>query len=107
MNAPAPTLDLSLERAGGYTQTVTLIGQVIALHGTRIARELARPRPDRSAIAALESGRSAAVQVCRTLNSVDAAALDEIRDTYAQLYLDLLAAAGSAAGRALRGRTGA
>ena len=107
MNAPAPALDLSLERSGGYTQTVTLIGQVIALHGTRIARELARPRPDRAAIAALESGRSAAVQVCRSLNGVDAATLDEIRDTYARLYLDLLAAAGSAAGRALRGPTGA
>lgn len=101
MNAPA--LELSLERSGGYTQTVTLIGQVIALHGTRIARELARPRPDRAAIAALESGRAAAVALCRTLNGADPATLAEIRDAYAQLYLDLLANAGSVAGRALRG----
>ena len=107
MDVPAGTLELSLERSGGYTQTVTLIGQVIALHGTRIARELARPRPDRAAIAALESGRSAAVQLCRTLNGADAATLDEIRDTYAQLYLDLLAGAGRVAGRALRGPVGA
>jgi hypothetical protein len=81
---------------------VTLIGQVIALHGTRIARELARPRPDRAAIAALESGRAAAVQTCRMLNTADAATLDEIRDTYARLYLDLLAASSGSPGRAGR-----
>ena len=97
MNAPAGTLEISLDRSGGYTQTVTLLGQVIALHGTRIARELARPRPDRATIAALESGRDAAVAVCRTLNTVDSATLDEIRDTYARLYLDLLAASGRGA----------
>ncbi len=91
MNAPAGTVTCALERSGTYTSTVTLIGQVIALQGTRIARELARPRPDRAAIAALESARATAVQVCRTLNSAAAAPLDEIRDTYAQMYLDLLA----------------
>jgi hypothetical protein len=91
MNAPAGTLEYPLDRSGGYTSTVTLLGQVIALHGTRIARELARPRPDRAVIAALEAGRNAAVEVCRTLNAVDSATLDEIRDTYAQMYLDLLA----------------
>jgi hypothetical protein len=107
MNAPAGTLELSLERSGGYTQTVTLIGQVIALHGTRIARELARPRPDRAAIAALELGRNAAVAVCRTLNTADAALLDEIRDTYAQMYLDLLATSNSGVGRAFRDTSGA
>ena len=91
MNAPVGTLEYALERSGTYTSTVTLIGQVIALQGTRIARELARPRPDRAAIAALESARATAVQVCRTLNSAAAATLDEIRDTYAQMYLELLA----------------
>lgn len=107
MNAPAGTLELSLERSGGYTQTVTLIGQVIALHGTRIARELARPRPDRAAIAALDSGRNAAVALCRTLNTADAATLDEIRDTYAAMYLDLLAGSHPAAGRGAREPFGA
>ena len=92
MNAPAGTLEYTLDRSGGYTSTVTLLGQVIALHGTRIARELARPRPDRAAIAALEAGRNAAVAVCRTLSTLDDAKLDEIRDTYARLYLDLVAA---------------
>jgi hypothetical protein len=91
MNAPAGTLEYHLDRSGGFTSTVTLLGQVIALHGTRIARELARPRPDRAAIAALEAARKAAVEVCRTLNTLDAATLDRIRDTYAQMYLDLLA----------------
>lgn len=107
MNAPVGTLELSLDRSGGYTQTVTLIGQVIALHGTRIARELARPRPDRAAIAALESGRNAAVALCRTLNTVDIAALDQIRDTYAALYLDLLAGSQTATGRGARESFGA
>ncbi|MBA3744756.1 hypothetical protein [Sporichthya sp.] len=107
MNAPAGTLELSLERSGGYTQTVTLIGQVIAMHGTRIARELARPRPDRAAIAALESGRHVAVALCRTLNSADTATLEEIRDTYARMYLDLLAASSPAAGRGTREPFGA
>jgi hypothetical protein len=107
MNAPAGTLEYTLDRSGGYTSTVTLLGQVIALHGTRIARELARPRPDRAAIAALESGRTAAVQVCRTLNALDAAAIDEIRDTYARLYLDLLAATSSNPARPWQDVTGA
>jgi hypothetical protein len=91
MNAPAGTVELALEGAGSYTSTVTLLGQVIALQGTRIARELARPRPDRAAITALESARAAAVAVCRTLNSADPARLEEIRDTYARIYLELLA----------------
>lgn len=83
-------LDHSYVGSGGYTQTVTLLGQVIALQGTRIARELSRPRPDRDAIAALESGRNAAVAACRTLNTADEATLDEVRDTYARMYLELL-----------------
>src|SRR3954470_17859745 len=91
MSSHAGTLEYTLDGSGGYTATVTLLGQVIALHGTRIARELSRPRPDRAVIAALEAGRNAAVQVCRTLNTADATTLDEIRDTYARMYLDLLA----------------
>jgi hypothetical protein len=98
MNAPVGTLEHTLDGSGGYTATVTLLGQVIALHGTRIARELARPRPDRAVIAALEAGRTAAVGVCRTLNTADGAQLDQIRETYAELYLELLAAT-SAFGR--------
>ena len=91
MHAPAGTVEFALERSGTYTSSVTLIGQVIALQGTRIARELSRPRPNRAEIAALESARRTAVQVCRTLNSADPARLEEIRDTYARMYLDLLA----------------
>lgn len=102
MDGAAATIDLALEGSAGYTATVTLLGQVIALHGTRIARERARPRPDRAAIAALELGRNTAVHVCRTLNSADPATLDEIRDTYAQLYLDLLTDTGAAMGRSYR-----
>lgn len=94
MHVPAGTVDFALERSGTYTSTVTLIGQVIALQGTRIARELSRPRPDRAEIAALERARRAAVQVCRTLNSADPARLEEIRDSYARMYLDLLAGTG-------------
>ena len=90
MQAAAGTVEFPLERSGTYTSTVTLIGQVIALQGTRIARELSRPRPDRAAITALESARRAAVQVCRTLNSADPDRLEEIRDTYARMYLDLM-----------------
>lgn len=103
MHAPAGTVEHPLERSGTYTSAVTLIGQVIALQGTRIARELSRPRPNRAEIAALESARRSAVEVCRTLNSADPARLDEIRDTYARMYLDLLA--GSSAGT--RERSGA
>lgn len=91
MHASAGTVEFPLERSGTYTSTVTLIGQVIALQGTRIARELSRPRPNRPGIASLESARRAAVQVCRTLNSAEPARLEEIRDTYARMYLDLLA----------------
>jgi hypothetical protein len=92
MHAPAGTLDYTFDRSTGYTATVTLVGQVIALHGTRIARELARPRPDRTAIAALESARATAVGVCRTLNTADASTLEEIRATYTELFEELLAA---------------
>lgn len=91
MNAPVGTLEHNLDRSGSYTATVTLVGQVIALHGTRIARELARARPDRTVIAELERSRAAAVAVCRSLGSADPATLDGIRDTYARMYLDLLA----------------
>ena len=94
MQAAAGTVEFPLERSGTYTSTVTLIGQIIALQGTRIARELSRPRPDRAAIAALESARRAAVQVCRTLNSADPDRLEEIRDTYARMYLDLMTGTG-------------
>ena len=95
MQAPAGLVQSPLERSGTYTSTVSLIGQVISLQGTRIARELARPRPDRAAITALESARATAVGVCRTLDSTDPARLDEIRDTYARMYLNLLAGTGS------------
>lgn len=105
MNAPVGTLEYPLDRSGGYTSTVTLLGQVIALHGTRIARELARPRPDRAVIAALESSRNAAVEACRTLNSADAATLDELRDTYARMYVELLSA--TAPGHDARASAGA
>lgn len=102
MDGAAGTIELALEGSAGYAATVTLLGEVIALHGTRIARERARPRPDRSAIAALEVGRNTAVQVCRTLNSADPATLEEIRDAYARLYLDLLTDTGAAMGRSYR-----
>ena len=98
MHAPAGPVEHRLERSGTYTSTVTLIGQVIALQGTRIARELARPRPDRAAIAALERARRSAVELCRTLSAADPARLDEIRDLYARMYLDLLAGRGTGSG---------
>lgn len=102
MDRVAGAIDLAVEGSAGYSATVTMLGQVIALHGTRIARERARPRPDRSAIAALELGRLRAVEVCRTLNSADAATLEEIRDTYARLYLDLITDTAAAMSRSYR-----
>ena len=89
MNAPAQTLEHPLERTGDFTSTITLVGQVIALQGTRIARELARPRPNRAAIAELQNARSTAVALCRTLAKADAATLDEVRETYAALFVEL------------------
>lgn len=79
-----------------YCSTVSLLGQVIALHGTRIARERARPRPDFAVIAALESTRTAAVATCRTLHRADAGELESVRDSYARLYLELISGAGVA-----------
>lgn len=87
----AGTLELSLEGSAGYPATVTLLGQVIALHGTRIARERSRPRPDLAVIATLEASRTTAVLTCGSLHRTDPAELDEIRDRYARMYLELIA----------------
>ncbi len=89
MNAPAQTLEHPLDRTGDFTSTITLVGRVIALQGTRIAREQARPRPNRAAIAELQNARDAAVALCRTLAQADPATLDEIRETYAALLAEL------------------
>lgn len=81
-----------LEGAAAYTATVGLVGQVIALQGVQIARERARPRPDRIAIKDWESARAAAVAVCRRLSSADPDDVDRVSREYARLYRQLVAA---------------
>ncbi|MGQ0630350.1 MAG: hypothetical protein ACT4P1_04860 [Sporichthyaceae bacterium] len=83
-----------------YGSTVALLGQVIALHATRIARERSRPRPDRAIIADLERSRSEAVAACRSLSSADPAALERIWQRWTQVFLDLLTNAAAVTVRA-------
>ncbi|MGQ0623401.1 MAG: hypothetical protein ACT4PP_01910 [Sporichthyaceae bacterium] len=94
-----------IERAGtscvDYGSTVALLGQVIALHATRIARERSRPRPDRSAIAELEASRNEAVAACRALTSADPAALERICERWTTVFLALLTNAAGVSARTL------
>lgn len=89
-------------RAGAdYSSSVSLLGQVIALHATRIARERSRPRPDRRVIAELEASRGAAVAACRSLSSADPVALERICERWTTVFLDLLTNAAGATSRTL------
>jgi hypothetical protein len=69
---------------------VALVARVIALLGVQIARERARPRPNREVIAQLEAERGAAVMVCRRLSSDDPDGVDEVCREYARLYRRLV-----------------
>jgi hypothetical protein len=81
-----------LEGSAAYTVTVGLVGQVIALQGVQIARERARPRPDREAIKEWESARGAAVMVCRRLSSADPDGVERACREYSRLYRQLVTA---------------
>ncbi|HZE66354.1 MAG TPA: hypothetical protein VE081_06955 [Sporichthyaceae bacterium] len=74
-----------------YSQALTLVGLVIALHATAIARERSRPRPDREWIATLEQHRRDAVDTCRRLSSNDPDELFRVVQEYSAVHDTLLA----------------
>jgi hypothetical protein len=80
----------TVERAD-YTQALTLLGQVIGLHATAIARERSRPRPDRELITRMEQHRHEAVELCRRLTSTDQDQLDRVVREYSSVHDTLLA----------------
>lgn len=84
--------DFPLESSEAYTVAVGMVGQVIALLGVQIARERARPRPDRAAIRDWESQRNQAVLVCRRLSSADPDGIEQVRREYAVLFHRVLSA---------------
>lgn len=97
MDSVAHPIDLPVDGSARYTATVVLLGQVIALQSTQIARERSRARPDHVAIDELERGRTAAVLTCRSLTSAEPDAMEAVRSEYSRVYLDLLADARAAA----------
>jgi hypothetical protein len=74
-----------------YPQALTLVGMVIALHATAIARERSRPRPDHQWIATLEQHRREAVETCRRLSSSDPDELFRAVEKYSAVHDTLLA----------------
>jgi hypothetical protein len=74
-----------------YGQALTLLGQVIALHATAIARERSRPRPDREVIERMERHRHEAVELCRRLSSNDPDQLTRVVREYSSVHDTLLA----------------
>jgi hypothetical protein len=73
-----------------YARALTLLGQVIALQATAIARERSRARPDRELIARLEHRRREAAEVCRRLSSSDPAELSRVIREYRGVHDTLL-----------------
>ncbi|HEY2834305.1 MAG TPA: hypothetical protein VGJ14_17915 [Sporichthyaceae bacterium] len=74
-----------------YPQALTLVGLVIALHATAIARERSRPRPDRGLIASMEQHRREAADTCRRLTSSDPDELFRVVQEYSAVHDTLLA----------------
>jgi hypothetical protein len=71
MTAPGDITVFDMAERVDYAQALTLLGQVIALYATAIARERSRSRPDHDFIARMERQRHEAVEVCRRLSSAD------------------------------------
>jgi uncharacterized membrane protein YccC len=69
-----------------YAHALTLLGQVIGLFATAIARERSRSRPDHDFIARMERQRHEAVEVCRRLTSADPESLVRAVREYAAVH---------------------
>jgi hypothetical protein len=91
MIAPGDIAIFDTADRADYAQALTLMGRVIALYATAIARERSRSRPDHELIARMERDRSAAVEVCRRLSSTDPASLVRAVREYATVHDTLCA----------------
>ncbi|MGQ0463893.1 MAG: hypothetical protein ACT4QG_01100 [Sporichthyaceae bacterium] len=75
------------------TSTAALLGDVIALAGTLIARERSQVRPNRAFIDDLERTRRTAVNDCQSMGSADLAGLADLRSRFADTRVRMLAGA--------------
>jgi len=91
MIAPGDTAVFDMAERVDYAQALTLMGRVIALYATAIARERSRPRPDHEFIARMERDRREAVEVCRRLSSADPESLVRAAREYATVHDTLCA----------------
>ena len=86
MNQSGDTALFDVADGVDYAQALTLLGQVIALHATAIARERSRPRPDRELIARMERHRNEAVELCPRLTSSKPEELTRVVRQYSSVY---------------------